>query len=184
MPFTFHHTGISGVVLVKPQHFSDQRGWFMELIKSSAYQAEGVPAHFAQSNVSFSKANVLRGLHYQLPPHEQGKLVTVLSGIVWDVAVDLRTDSPTHGAWVAYELSSENHWLLYIPPGFAHGFVALAEDTVVHYSCTKEYDKASERGVRGDDPDLAIPWPVEDPIVSDKDAALPFLAELVAEELA
>ena len=184
MPFEFQHCHIADVVLVKPKQFKDERGWFMELSKSSAFEDAGIPGSFLQSNVSFSHATVLRGLHYQLAPHEQGKLVTVLSGAVWDVAVDLRAESPTHGAWVAYELSSENHWLLYIPPGFAHGFVTLAEDTVVHYSCTKEYDKASERGIRWDDPDLAIPWPVERPSVSDKDAALPFLAELVAEELA
>ena len=127
-----------------------------------------------QDNFSFSKKNVIRGLHYQKEPKAQGKLVTVFKGAVWDVAVDIRRQSQTFLKWVAAELNDQNHAMLYMPPGFAHGFVSLTEDVHLLYKCTNEYDPKADAGICWNDPDIAIPWPVQNPILSEKDCLLPF----------
>jgi len=150
----------------------------METYKESEFAAAGIREHFVQDNHSRSKRGVLRGLHFQKPPHEQGKLVRVLAGRAWDVAVDLRPESKTYKKWFGIELSSENKKMLYIPAGFAHGFVTLSDEAELVYKCTAEYDKASDGGVRWEDPELAIEWPIRDVIVSTKDAALPYLRKL------
>lgn len=177
MPFEFVPQAIEGLVLVKPRVFPDGRGFFLEHYKHTDFAAAGIGQRFSQSNHSRSAKGVLRGLHYQLPPREQGKLVRVVAGSVWDVAVDLRQGSPTFGKWLGVELSAENRTMFWIPGGFAHGFVALSDNAELEYQCTAEYDKEAEAGVRWDDPDLAIDWPAKAALVSDKDAALPPLAQ-------
>jgi len=177
MAFTFKSLSIPDVVLVEPKILPDDRGFFMEAFKSSVFKQANMPAHFLQDNFSFSRKNVLRGLHYQKNPHAQGKLVLTLKGSVWDVAVDLRTTSPTYKKWVAAELNDTNHAMLYIPPGFAHGFVALSDDVHLLYKCTEEYDPKADAGIRWNDPDIAIAWPVADPILSPKDRALQLLRD-------
>jgi len=177
MPFEFEHTPLPGVVLVKPRRFPDDRGWFQEDFKASDFRQAGLPTEFLQDNLSFSSQGTLRGLHYQKGVHAQGKLVQVLAGAVWDVAVDLRRDSATFGHWFGVELSVENATMFYIPPGFGHGFVTLADDTLFSYKCTVEYNKSAEGGVAWNDPDLAIAWPLTDVRISPKDALLPRLAE-------
>jgi dTDP-4-dehydrorhamnose 3,5-epimerase len=173
MPFTFTETALEGLLLIEPRAFADERGFFLESYKQSDFAAAGVGARFVQDNHSRSERGVLRGIHYQLPPYAQGKLVRVISGSVLDVAVDLRRSSDSFGKSVSVELSADNHRMLYIPPGFGHAFVALQDGTDFVYKCTAEYNKESEEGVRWDDPDLAIEWPEMDKLVSDKDAALP-----------
>ena len=177
MPFSFAPLDISDVILVEPKVFPDNRGFFFESFKASDFEKAGLPTHFVQDNFSFSKKDVIRGLHYQKNPKAQGKLVSVLKGGVWDVAVDIRRKSPTFLKWVAVELNDQNHAMLYIPPGFAHGFIALTEDVHLLYKCTNEYDPQTDAGVRWNDPDIAIPWPAANPIVSTKDAVLPFLQQ-------
>ena len=177
MPFTFERLSIPDVILVRPRVFVDDRGFFMESYKASEFKAHGIPFDFVQDNHSLSKKGVLRGLHYQLPPKAQGKLVRCLRGRVWDVAVDLRTGSPWYKKWVAVELSAENKLMLWVPPGFAHGFVALEDETEVFYKVTAEYDPELDRGLFWKDPELAIPWPISEPILSEKDQRLPCLAE-------
>lgn len=177
MPFSFAPLDISDVILVEPKVFPDNRGFFFESFKASDFEKAGLPTHFVQDNFSFSKKDVIRGLHYQKNPKAQGKLVSVLKGGVWDVAVDIRRKSPTFLKWVAVELNDQNHALLYIPPGFAHGFISLTEDVHLLYKCTNEYDPQADAGVRWNDPDIAIPWPAANPIVSTKDAVLPFLQQ-------
>lgn len=174
MPFTFKSLKIADVILVEPKVFPDDRGYFMETFKASDFKKANLPTHFVQDNFSFSKKDVIRGLHYQKEPKAQGKLVTVFKGAVWDVAVDIRRQSPTFLQWVAAELNDKNHAMLYIPPGFAHGFVSLTEDVLLLYKCTNEYDPQSDAGIRWNDPDIAIPWPVQKPILSEKDCLLPF----------
>ena len=171
---------IPGLILVIPQVFSDERGSFFESFQEERYRVAGIPVdELVQENISVSHKGVLRGLHFQRPPYAQGKLVQVLQGSVFDVAVDLRSDSPTYGQHIALELSAKNHRQFFIPAGFAHGFLALEDDTVFHYKTTAVYDKASEGGVRYDDPTLAIAWPNIAPlIVADKDRALPTLASI------
>lgn len=169
---------LQGLLLFSSNVFRDERGYFMESFKESAFLSENnPPLLFKQDNISSSKKGVLRGLHYQLPPHGQGKLVRVLQGKIWDVAVDIRKNSPTFKKWFGVELSEDNPKALYIPPGFAHGFVALENDTLVLYKCTVEYEPKSERGIRWDDPGLNISWPLKDPILSSKDANYPFLEQ-------
>ncbi len=177
MPAEFSPGPLSGLVIVKPRVFPDGRGAFFETYKRSEYMANGVAELFVQDNHSVSSRGVLRGLHFQRDPHAQGKLVRVIAGSVWDVAVDLRPASPTYRQWYALELSAENKLQFYIPAGFAHGFVTLSDTAEFVYKCTAEYDKASEDGVRWDDPTLAIRWPeIGERSISDKDAALPLLA--------
>jgi len=144
MPFTFTSLRIPDVILVEPQVFPDDRGYFFESFKASDFEKANLPTHFVQDNFSFSKKDVIRGLHYQKNPKAQGKLVSVLKGSVWDVAVDIRRDSPTFKKGVAKELDDQNHLMLYIPPGFAHGFISLTEGVHLLYKCTNEYDQQAE----------------------------------------
>ena len=176
MPFEFRQTAL-GLILIQPRVFHDPRGAFLECYKQSDFEAAGIAGPFVQDNHSVSKRGVLRGLHYQLPPRDQGKLVFVTEGRVWDVSVDIRRNSETFGQWHSVELSAENHTMLYVPPGFGHGFLVTSERAHVLYKCTAEYDVRLERGVRYDDPDLAIEWPGKDVLVSEKDSALPWLSE-------
>lgn len=181
MPATFSAGPLEGLVLTQPRVFPDGRGSFFETYKQSEYQANGITEAFVQDNHSISSRGVLRGLHYQNAPQAQGKLVRVIRGAVWDVAVDLRRVSPTFGRWFGLELSAENRTQLYIPPGFAHGFLTLKDDTEFCYKCTAEYHKASEGGIRWDDPTLAIQWPFVglEVSISEKDAVLPLWNEWV-----
>jgi dTDP-4-dehydrorhamnose 3,5-epimerase len=177
VPFVFAPTSLPEVIHITPRAFADERGYFLETFKTSDFEGAGLPGHFLQDNQSFSRHGVLRGLHYQLPPHEQGKLVSVISGEVWDVAVDVRRASETFGLWVSALLTGTNHESLYIPPGFAHGFLVLSESAHFAYKCTKEYHQDSERGIRWDDPQINIQWPATDVDLSDKDAVLPALKD-------
>lgn len=180
----FIPTELPGVVIVEPAVFGDERGWFYESFSEPKFHAGlrelglPVPRPFVQDNHSKSAAGVLRGLHYQLPPHPQGKLVRVVRGRVWDVAVDIRAGSKTFGQWVGVELSRVNHRQLWIPEGFAHGFLSLEDDTEFLYKTTDVYAKDCERAIRWDDPELAIAWPLgnEQPALAPKDAAAPSLA--------
>lgn len=177
MPCNFTQTALPGVILIEPRVFEDDRGYFLESYKASEFRSAGISDSFVQDNHSRSDRGVLRGIHYQLPPYTQGKLVRVISGSVLDVAVDLRKNSPTLGKSVAYELSGQNHRMLYIPGGFGHAFVSLQDHTHFVYKCTAEYNKESEGGVRWDDPSLGIEWPEMEMNVSEKDAFLPTLEE-------
>jgi dTDP-4-dehydrorhamnose 3,5-epimerase len=173
MPFTFTSGPLEGLVVVEPRRFRDERGFFMETYHESEFRAAGIGEPFVQDNHSRSSKGVLRGLHFQVGQKAQGKLVRAVAGAIWDVAVDIRPASSTYGSWWGIELSADNALMLYLPPGFAHGFLTLSEEAQVIYKCTAEYDKASEAGIRWDDPDLAIDWPSREVIVSAKDAALP-----------
>jgi len=177
MPFTFRRLSLKGLVLIEPKVFYDERGFFMETFKHPEFFVNGIRGPFVQDNHSRSKRGVLRGLHFQKPPRAQGKLVRVTRGVAWDVAVDLRKDSPTFGKWFGTELSEDNHHMLWIPEGFAHGFLALDDDTEVQYKCTAVYHAQSEGGVRWDDPDINLGYGIK-PTVSPKDAALPLLRDL------
>ncbi len=178
MPFTVKETPIKDLIIIEPKVFSDERGWFMESYKYSDFKSIGINVDFMQDNHSYSKKHVLRGLHYQLAPYAQGKLVRVVSGVVWDVAVDLRKDSPTYKKWVGVVLSDNNNYMFWIPEGFAHGFVALTDKVQFLYKTTNEYIKEVERAIRWDDPDIAVEWPVKKPIVSDKDKGNPLFSEI------
>jgi dTDP-4-dehydrorhamnose 3,5-epimerase len=172
---------IPAVKRITPPKFGDSRGFFSETWSQAKLQAQGFDEHFVQDNHSFSASvGTIRGLHCQLAPHAQGKLVRVIKGAIWDVAVDIRQGSPTYGKWVAAELSEANWAQLWIPPGFLHGFCTIAPDTEVIYKVTGDYDKASERAIIWNDPDLALPWPVEPgaEALSDKDKLAPKLAEI------
>lgn len=173
MPFEATFPDIKGLVVIKPRRFGDDRGWFMETYKTTSFAKFGIQERFVQDNLSLSALGTLRGLHFQVEPHAQGKLVTVVTGAVFDVAVDLRPDSPTMGEWFGIEINHYEPCLFYIPPGFAHGFCALEDNTRFAYKCTAEYQKNCERGIRFDDADLAINWPVADLVVSEKDRVLP-----------
>ena len=165
------------LLLIEPSVYGDDRGFFFELWNAERFCAlTGVEASFVQDNLSRSQYGVLRGLHFQ-NPHPQGKLVSVLDGRVYDVAVDIRLDSPTLGTWVGIELSAENKRQLYVPPGFAHGFVVLSPSALFHYKCTDVYHPESEATIRWDDPQLNIDWPLASPLLSEKDRAAPFLAD-------
>jgi dTDP-4-dehydrorhamnose 3,5-epimerase len=177
VPFSFVRLSIPDVILVEAQAFADERGYFLETFQEEVFAEAGIGLRFVQDNHSHSRRGVLRGLHYQLPPHEQGKLVQVVRGEVLDVAVDLRQGSPTYGRWVAELLSSENHRQLWVPPGFAHGFCVLSEEADVVYKVTAPYAPAAERGILWSDPELAIAWPVPDPIVSPRDRGLPLFSQ-------
>lgn len=176
-------TSIEGAVVLHPSVFSDDRGWFMELFKESTFAELGVPARFVQDNVSESRRGVVRGLHFQVEPFAQGKLVTCLKGAIFDVLVDLRPDSPTFGEWQSVELSELNRQALYIPEGMAHGFQALADWSRVFYKCTTIYSKQHEHGIRYNDPELAIAWPLPARFVSPKDLDLPSFAQWKKENL-
>ena len=174
---------IPDVILLTPQRFGDSRGFFSETFRVDRVAEAGIDLAFVQDNHSLSRdPGVVRGLHCQLDPHAQGKLVRCVRGAIWDVAVDARQGSPTYGRHVAAELSAENWAQLWVPPGFLHGFCTLQPDTEVIYKVTALYDRASERGVLWDDPDLAIAWPVApaDAVLSDKDRVLPRWADAPA----
>lgn len=177
MPFEFEPLGIPGLIVIRPKVFGDARGFFLETFKRSDFADNGIDCEFVQDNLSFSSRDVIRGLHYQLPPAAQGKLVSVIKGKAWDVAVDIRKGSPHFLKWHGVELSEENHTMLFIPPGFAHGFVALSDEVHFLYKCTSEFAPSLERGIRWNDPDINIKWPIENPIVSDRDAKLPLLKD-------
>ncbi len=176
-------TPLPGVLLLEPRRFRDARGWFMEGYHRERYTGSGIPGPFVQDNYSWSEPGVLRGLHYQWP-QPQAKLVQVLAGAVWDVAVDIRRGSPTFGRWHGELLSAENAHQLYIPEGFAHGFCVVEGPALVAYKCSALYLPEADAGIRWDDPDLGIPWPLEGPPrLSDKDARAPRLAEVPPERL-
>ncbi len=178
MPFKFTRLAIPDVIKVDAQAFSDNRGFFKETYKESEFLQNGIIERFVQDNVSWSHQGVLRGLHFQTAPHAQGKLVSSLQGEIFDVAVDIRRSSPTYGRWISEVLSAENHLLLYIPPGFAHGFVVLSGGAIVSYKATAEYAPALDGGIAWNDPDIGIAWPVASPTLSKKDGALPRLRDI------
>jgi dTDP-4-dehydrorhamnose 3,5-epimerase len=175
MSFRFERLEIPDVVLVRPMRHADARGFFQETYRRSAFAEAGLADAFVQDNLARSTRGVLRGLHYQLPPAAQGKLVGVVAGRIWDVAVDLRRGSATYGRWTAQTLDADAGVQLWIPAGFAHGYVVLSDVADVSYKVTAEYDPKLDRGVRWDDPALGIEWPVADPVLSDKDRSLPAL---------
>ncbi|MFH0911541.1 MAG: dTDP-4-dehydrorhamnose 3,5-epimerase [Planctomycetota bacterium] len=175
-------TALEGVLLLKPEVFADDRGAFCETFHRARYAALGVDSAFVQDNLSRSRQGVLRGLHYQLR-HPQAKLITVVAGEIFDVAVDIRRGSPTFGRWTGAALSDADHSQIFIPPGFAHGFAVLSEEARVWYRCSDAYYAADDRGILWSDPRLGIEWPVEAPILSDKDRALPPLSEIPETEL-
>jgi dTDP-4-dehydrorhamnose 3,5-epimerase len=178
MSFSFEPLEIPGVVLVRTTCHGDARGFFEETYRRSAFEEAGITAVFVQDNVARSARGVLRGLHFQAPPAAQGKLVQVLRGSVFDVAVDLRPGEPTFRRWLGHELNAEEGELLWIPPGFAHGYAVLSEEADLAYKVTAEYDPALDRGIRYDDPALSIDWPDENPVLSPRDRALPLLSEI------
>ncbi len=175
-------TALPEVLLVEPRVFGDARGYFFESYSARRYAEAGIAATFVQDNVSRSRRGVLRGLHYQ-HPHGQGKLVGVLEGDVFDVAVDVRRGSPTFGRWVGECLSSENKRQLYLPPGFAHGFLVTSEEALFAYKCTDYYHAETERSIRWDDPRIGIEWPIDGPVLSAKDDVAVTLDAMPAELL-
>ena len=162
-------TNIKDLLIIKPKVFADPRGYFFESYNADSFNQHGITANFVQDNQSLSSTGVLRGLHFQAPPFDQGKLVRVITGAVLDVAVDIRKNSPTYGQHVSIELTEENKTMFYIPPGFAHGFLTLRDNTIFSYKCTNVYNKASEGCVLWNDQDLNINWNVSNPILSEKD---------------
>ena len=170
-------TKLPGVLIIEPKVFGDHRGFFMESYSHARYAAAGVAAQFVQDNISFSSKGVLRGLHFQ-NPGAQGKLVHVLQGEVFDVAVDIRTGSPTFGQWVGITLSGENKKQFYVPPDFAHGFVVTSETALFAYKCTAYYAPAGEGSVLWNDPEIGIDWPVDAPLLAEKDANAPMLKDV------
>jgi dTDP-4-dehydrorhamnose 3,5-epimerase len=175
-------TALPGVLIIEPKVFGDARGFFMETWNEERYEAAGLPGRFVQDNVSHSRKGVLRGLHYQRP-FPQGKLLSVLEGTVFDVAVDIRLGSPAFGRWVGEILSSTNRRQLYVPPGFAHGFCVLSETALVMYKCTQRYHPEADRSVRWDDHAIGVQWPISGPTVSEKDGRAPLLDAIAAEDL-
>lgn len=175
-------TSLPGAVVIEPQVFGDARGFFYESYNQAKYADAGITAKFVQSNVSRSSKGVLRGLHYQWP-NPQGKLVSVLEGEVYDVAVDIRRGSPTFGQWAGVMLTADNHRHFWIPEGFAHGFCVLSEYATFSYQCTALYDAKADAGVRWDDAALGIDWPISSPQLSEKDLKAPLLADIPAERL-
>ncbi len=173
MPFEFRHLDIPDVILIQPRIFGDDRGFFLELYKHSDFVQAGIQEHLVQDNYSKSAFGVLRGLHYQKSPKTQGKLVFCLKGRIFDVAADIRKRSPYFGKWVSAELSEQNRQMLYVPPGFAHGFQVLSETAEVMYKCTDEYSPKDERGIIWNDREINVTWPLPDPILSEKDRVNP-----------
>jgi dTDP-4-dehydrorhamnose 3,5-epimerase len=172
-------TALPGVLVIEPDVYRDDRGFFVETFHAAKYQELGISSPFVQDNHSRSRAGTLRGLHLQNGRQPQGKLVRVVSGAVLDVAVDIRRDSPTFGRWVMVELSAENFRQMYLPVGFAHGFYVTRGPADVEYKCTAPYDPISEVGIAWNDPDIAIDWPDRSPLLSPRDAALPPLASVL-----
>lgn len=183
MPFEFFDAGPHGVKIIKPEVFHDERGEFRETYKKPAFEQAGIDGEFVQDNFSKSKANVLRGLHYQMGDAVQGKIVECSNGVLFDVVVDLREDSPTFGESWSIILSEYNRKMLYVPRGFAHGFLTLSETAGVRYKVDNAYKPDKEAGVIWDDPTLAIDWPVEEPILSEKDMNWPTFEAAVKRDL-
>lgn len=177
----FIQAEIEGLVIIKPRVFQDERGYFFESYNQERFRETGIDVYFAQDNQSKSMKNVLRGLHFQNPPFEQGKLVRVLKGAVLDVAVDIRKASSTYGKWNSVILSEENNLMYWIPPGFAHGFVSLEDNTIFSYKCTNVYNKESEGSIIWNDPDLNIDWNVDNPSLSEKDLLAPAFKDFVSQ---
>lgn len=175
MPFQFKRLEIPDVILVEAKAFPDERGFFMESFKESIFIENGINTKFVQDNYSHSVKGVLRGLHYQKDPKAQAKLVMAVTGEIFDIAVDVRKGSPTYGRWVSEILSEQNHKLLYVPKGFAHGFVVLSNEADVVYKVDAEYSPEHERGILWNDSDVGIKWPIEKPIMIKKDLDLPIL---------
>lgn len=175
---TVRETSLPGVLVVEPRVFGDARGFFVERYQAGRYAEAGIPATFVQDNHSRSTRGTLRGLHFQRC-HPQGKLVEAIRGRIWDIAVDVRPGSPTFGQWEGVTLTEDSHRQLWVPPGFAHGFCVLSDEADVLYKCTDVYRPDDEGGVRWDDPDLGIEWPLDEaPLLSVKDRSLPSLADL------
>lgn len=177
MPFQYQRLQIPEVVCIETQKFEDDRGFFMETYRMSEFAANGIPPVLHQDNCSYSIRGTLRGIHYQKHPKAQGKLIMVLRGEVFDVAVDIRRGSPTCGQWVSAILSDDNLRMLYVPPGFAHGFYVLSEDALVVYKVTEEFTPELDRGISWNDPEIGIIWPDGRPILSPKDTRLPPLKD-------
>jgi len=175
MSFHFEPLSVPDVIRITPARHADHRGFFSETYRVSAFEAAGIRDVFLQDNYARSNRGVLRGLHYQAPPKAQAKLVRVMSGEVFDVAVDFRVGSPTFGQWAGGALSGDDGVILYIPEGFAHGYVCLTEHADLVYKVSSEFDDALDGGIAWDDPVIGIPWPVEDPILSERDLSLPGL---------
>lgn len=173
-------TRIPDLLIIKPDVFEDHRGYFFESYNKEAFLRNGIDQNFVQDNESKSAMGVLRGLHFQKPPFAQGKLVRVMKGAVLDVAVDLRKGSPTYGEWESVELTQGNKWMYWIPPGFAHGFVTLEENTVFFYKCTNVYNKESEGSILWNDPDLNIDWKINNPVLSGKDVESPLFKDFIS----
>ena len=175
-------TALPGCVVIEPHVHGDARGYFYESFHAAKFRQHGLDLRFEQSNISRSASGVLRGLHYQFP-NPQGKLVSVLEGEVYDVAVDIRVGSPTFGRWAAAVLSADNKRHFWIPEGFAHGFAVLSENATFAYQCTRLYEHAADASVRWNDGDIGIDWPLSAPLLSDKDQRAPFLRDVPPEKL-
>ncbi len=178
MPFNFIETELEGVILVEPKVFGDERGFFLETYKASDFKANGIDVDFNQDNHSKSTKRVLRGLHFQKPPKSQAKIVRCIQGKIFDVAVDIRPGSKNFKKWVGYELSGENKAMLYIPAGFAHGFIVLSDTAEVVYKASGEYSPEHDTGIRWDDPQISIDWKIKTPLISEKDKNLPLLKDI------
>ncbi len=171
---------IDGPLVIQPRIFNDSRGYFYESYNETAFINAGINLLFVQDNQSLSQKGAVRGLHFQAPPFEQGKLVRVITGAVIDVIVDIRKNSPTYGQHFSIELNEENKTMFWIPPGFAHGFETLVDNTIFLYKCTNLYDKSSEGGLLFNDPEIGINWKTKEPIVSDKDLILPHIKDFTS----
>ena len=179
MPFEFEKLGIPDIILIKPSVFKDERGFFMEVYKKPDFEEANIKTEFIQDNHSFSKKNVLRGLHFQREPYAQAKLVRCIVGEIYDVAVDLRRKSSSFGKYIAVRLSGENNYILYVPRGFAHGFQVLSEYAHVIYKVDNLYAPKYESGLIWNDPDINIKWPTENPLISEKDKKWSTLKKLI-----
>ena len=175
---TITETKLPGLLIIDPKVFGDKRGYFFESFNKKIFDEAGLELNFVQDNESRSTKGVLRGLHFQEPPYDQGKLVRVVRGAVLDVSVDIRKESSTYGQWAAFELSEQNKRMLWMPSGFAHGFVTLEDDTVFIYKCTNFYNRESESSIIWNDPDLNIEWDIDDPLISEKDLQAPSFKDL------
>ncbi len=176
---TVSKTELEGVLIVEPKVFGDNRGWFMETYSKRDFEAAGITTDFVQDNRSFSsKKGIIRGLHFQRNPKCQAKLLTCLKGEILDVAVDLRKDSPTYKKWIAVHLTAENKKQIFIPKGFAHGFLTLTDDVEIMYKCDELYAPECDGGIRFDDPEIGVDWGITDPILSEKDKNAPFLKDI------
>jgi len=175
LQFTFKKLSIPDIIIIETKSFPDDRGFFLESFKESVFLENGINTRFVQDNFSHSIKGVLRGLHYQKNPKAQAKLVTVFQGEIFDVAVDIRKDSPTYGKWVSEILSEQNHKLLYIPEGFAHGYCVLSDKADIFYKVNQEYSPEHDGGFIWNDPEIDVKWPIDKPLISEKDLKLPLL---------